>query len=73
MNAEKRLLACPARPCLGLRPDCRWEQIGAKWKVRNGAWWADGAVLRVANIGLHGYGERRANHERVNRYLLIYV
>lgn len=21
------------------------------------------------NIGLHGYGERRARHERVNRYL----
>lgn len=22
------------------------------------------------NIGLHGYGERRARHERVNRYLI---
>lgn len=25
--------------------------------------------IRVQNIGLHGYSERRANYERVNRYL----
>lgn len=32
--------------------------------------WEDGRnLVEWDNIGLHGYGERGAKHERVNRYL----
>lgn len=43
---------------------CDWNSIRIdfrEWKVRN--------AVECDNIGLHGYGERGAKHERVNRYL----